>query len=88
MTGQPCPLCGGTRYIENIPQVFNDITYLFNPFGVMIIVIILETFIRIFNFILIKKNKITDRIVKLDMIYHFIIFISFILYEILYFIIK
>ena len=33
ITGKPCPLCGGTRYIKNIKKCFYDITYLYNFFG-------------------------------------------------------
>ena len=42
VTGEPCPLCGGTRYIQNLSQVFQDITYLFHPFGVIVMFVIFE----------------------------------------------
>ena len=48
-TGKPCPLCGGPRYIQNLPKVFDDITYLFSPFGIIMICIFLEIIYRIYN---------------------------------------
>ena len=86
ITGKPCPLCGGTRYIFNIFNVFKDITYLINPFGIMVIVIVAEVIFRIYNLwkMKIKKVNITNKKVKIDMIIHSIIFIFFMLYEIIY----
>lgn len=79
ITGKPCPLCGGTRYIKNLPQAFTDITYLFHPFGVMIIFIIFEAIFRIYNLIT-RKKEATDRKIKIDLIIHIIAFICFMSY--------
>lgn len=81
ITGKPCPLCGGTRYIKNLPQVFNDITYLFNPFGVIMLFIFFELIYRAYNLITIKKEK-TDKQIKIDLIVHAIALICFIIYYI------
>ena len=40
MTGNPCPLCGGTRYFRGLGKVLTDPSYLLHPFGVMAIVIL------------------------------------------------
>lgn len=83
MTGKPCPLCGGTRYIKNLPRVFEDITYLFHPFGIIMIFIFFEFIYRIYNLITIKKEK-TQRYIKIDLIIHLIALICFALYEIIF----
>lgn len=82
ITGKPCPLCGGTRYIENLYKVFNDITYLLHPFGLMIIMIFMEIIFRTINIVLKKKS---DKIIKFDVIIHIIEAIAFFMYEILFF---
>lgn len=83
ITGNPCPLCGGTRYIANIFQIFKNPSYLISPFGVIIICILFEIIFRIW--VLIKKLY-TKKIIIFDIIYHSIIFIIFITYEITFFI--
>lgn len=85
MTGQPCPLCGGTRYFTNILEVFHDIKYLWNPFGIMAIVILLEIIFRVKNIINIKKKKDYQRTIKMDIVMTSIIIAGFFLYEIIYF---
>lgn len=87
MTGQPCPLCGGTRYFANIFEAFQDIRYLWNPFGIMAIIILLEIIFRVKNIIDIKKGRNYQKTIKIDIITTSGIIIAFFLYEILYFII-
>lgn len=82
-TGKPCPLCGGTRYIENLPTMFQDITYLFHPFGVIMIGIFCESIFRIYNLITRKKEKL-KRYITLDLQIHLIAWACFILYEIVF----
>ena len=87
MTGKPCPLCGGTRYIKNMPKALEDITYLFHPFGVIMTFILFEMIYRIYNLITIKKEK-SIKYVKIDIIVHLIAVICFSLYEIVFLIIQ
>lgn len=82
ITGNPCPLCGGTRYIQNLPQVLKDITYLFNPFGVIILFVIFEIIFRIINLI-IKREK-SSKFILIDILIHIIAIISFVTYEIIF----
>ena len=84
MTGKPCPLCGGTRYIANLGKALQDPSYLWHPFGIMIMFVGFEFFFRIFCFVSIKKKKPLDKIVFFDLIIHSIAFTSFFLYEILF----
>ena len=81
ITGKPCPLCGGTRYIQNLPNVFKDITYIFNFFGVCIIIFLIEIIFRIINLF---KNNFSDKYINIDLLIHIILIIGFILYEIIY----
>ena len=83
MTGRPCPLCGGTRYIVGIPQNLTNIKYFLHPFSAMIAFIIFEFIFRIYNLIK-KKNSL--KLVKIDIIIHIIAIILFFTYEILFFI--
>ena len=83
ITGNPCPLCGGTRYIENLPQVFINPSYLLHPFGAMMITIFSELIFRII--VLVKKYN-NIKLVKCDFVVHIIITILFFGYEILFFI--
>lgn len=83
LTGNLCPLCGGTRYISGIFKIFKDPTYLINPFGIIILVVIFEIIFRIW--LLIQKNY-SKKNVVFDFYYHLIIVILFFLYEILFFI--
>lgn len=88
MTGNPCPLCGGTRYFANILEAFHDIKYLWNPFGVMAIVIVLEFIFRVKNIIDLKRKKDCRRTIKIDIITTSIIVTAFFLYEIIYIILQ
>ena len=81
MTGKPCPLCGGTRFLRNIKNVLYDIRYVFNFFGLVLFIIIIEIFFMIIN---IKKNTKSNNIIKFDIVIHSILFISYILYVIIY----
>lgn len=83
MTGNPCPLCGGTRYIQNMSNVFADITYLFHPFGIIMIFIFGESIYRIYNIITRKKEK-TEKHIKKDILIHLLALICFWLYESIY----
>lgn len=83
ITGKPCPLCGGTRYIQNLPQVFTDITYLFHPFGVIIVFVFLESIFRIYHIVTRKKER-TEKQIKVDILFHLLAIICFSLYEIIF----
>lgn len=87
VTGKPCPLCGGTRYIQNLSKVFTDITYLFHLFGIIMIFIFLESIYRIYNIITRKKER-TEKYIKIDILVHLIELICFSLYEITFLIIQ
>jgi len=77
MTGKPCPLCGGTRFLQNIKNVFHDIHYIFNIFGLIIFLMIMEIVFRSIN---IKKKENRDIIIKWDIIIHIILIISYLIY--------
>ena len=79
MTGKPCPLCGGTRFLKNIGNVFNDISYVFNFFGALILVLIIEIVFRTIN---IFKKKYNKKLIVIDIIAHIILFILYTGYEI------
>lgn len=81
LTGKPCPLCGGTRFIKNIGNSINDLSYFLNFFGVIVIIVILEIIFRIINII---KNEHKDIIIKIDVFVHIIMFILYTIYEICY----
>lgn len=83
LTGKPCPLCGGTRYIANISKVFSDITYLFHPFGIIMIVIFSEIVFRIYNIITKKKEKSTKWIER-DLGIHLLLLNMLNIYEIVF----
>ncbi|MBP3255135.1 MAG: DUF2752 domain-containing protein [Clostridia bacterium] len=83
MTGKPCPLCGGTRYIAGLPQAITTPSYLLHPFGAMMITIFLELVFRIV--VLIKKYN-NINLVKIDFIIHIIIGLLFIGYNVMFFI--
>lgn len=82
ITGKDCPLCGGTRYMRGLGTVFSDITYLFHPFGYMMIGIAFELFFRIYCIYSIKKKKNLKKIIIFDIIIHLIIVVMFFTYEI------
>ncbi|MCI9177681.1 MAG: DUF2752 domain-containing protein [Clostridia bacterium] len=83
VTGKPCPLCGGTRYIQNLPKAFTDITYLVHPFGVIMIFVLGEAIFRIYNLITKNKEK-SEKYVKVDLNIHLITFTCFTIYEIVF----
>ncbi|HOZ54541.1 MAG TPA: hypothetical protein PK993_00625 [Clostridia bacterium] len=83
-TGKECPLCGGTRYIKNIGEVFADPTYLFNFFGVIIIVVLLNIILRFILLIYFNKIKNIDIIIKLDLYTHLILLFLYLMYEIVF----
>ena len=87
LTGRPCPLCGGTRYIANFTKVFTDITYLFRPFGVIMLVLICEAVFRIYNIITTKKEK-GMKFIKRDISIHLLLLNIFNIYEIVYILIQ
>ena len=81
ITGKPCPLCGGTRFLRNIGNAFSDISYLFNIFGFILLLLVIEMIFRIIN---LKKKKYNDSFIKFDIILHCLLLISYILYSIFY----
>lgn len=85
ITGKPCPLCGGTRYIAGLYNVFTDITYLFSFFGAIIVFVFFEIIFRIMVIINLNKTKKVKRgIVIFDIVIHILAFVLFLLYEIIY----
>lgn len=97
LTGNPCPLCGGTRYIEGLGTVFSDITYLFHPFGFIMITIFIEIIYRfgLLLFYFLKRKKVNSKdtqilknintFILVDSIIHAILVILFFTYEICFF---
>ena len=81
LTGKPCPLCGGTRFLQNIKNVFYDFSYVLNIFGLITLIIILEIIFRIIN---IKCKQDKKEIIIFDIIIHTILFIAYIVYVIWY----
>lgn len=81
-TGKECPLCGGTRYIKNIKNVFKDITYLFNVFGFIVIGAIIEGIFRIVNLCKANNEKYISKIIAPDIVVHILCIILFLVYEI------
>lgn len=79
MTGKPCPLCGGTRFLRNIGNVFNDISYVFNFFGILILILMLEIVFRTIN---ILKKKYNKKMIVIDVIVHIVLFILYTGYEV------
>ncbi len=84
ITGKNCPLCGGTRYIRNLSNVFEDVTYLFHPFGIMVLCVIFEIIFRIYCLYKIRKKAVTNQLIKFDIMIHSIMVIAFVLYEIIF----
>lgn len=86
ITGKNCPFCGGTRYIANIKEAFSNVSYLFCPFGYMIMFIIFEFLFRIFVIIRIRqiKEKNLKSIVLFDIIIHLIAVVLLFGYEIIF----
>ncbi len=81
LTGKLCPLCGGTRYFLNLKSALNDITYLFNFFGIVFVFFIFEIFFRAINSL---KHKYSNIMIKLDIVIHIIVFILYTIYEIVF----
>lgn len=79
LTGEPCPLCGGTRFIKNIKNYFNDISHFFNLFGIIITIIIFEIIFRVIN---IFKKKYSNKLIKIDIAFHILIYIVYVIYGI------
>lgn len=77
--GKPCPLCGGTRYFRNITKVFSDINYIFNFFGIIAIVLVLEIVFRVSN---ICRKTYSEKLVKFDIFLHIFLFLIYTFYEI------
>lgn len=83
VTGKPCPLCGGTRYIQNLPKAFTDITYLFHPFGIIMLFLLFEIIYRMYQILTRKKEK-TEKQIKIDFCIHLFALLCFSLYELLF----
>lgn len=81
-TGKPCPLCGGTRYIRNIAEAFNDISYLFNFFGFVVIVFVFEVLFRII--LLLNKKEKNNKIIFTDILVHSLILIVYFIYIVIF----
>lgn len=79
LTGKPCPLCGGTRFIKNIKNSFNDLSYFLNFFGIIISIVVFQIVFRTIN---IFKKEYSDRLIKTDIIVHILIYIAYTIYEI------
>lgn len=79
LTGKPCPLCGGTRFIKNIKNSFNDLSYFFNFFGIIIVIVLFQIVFRTIN---IFKKTYSDKLIKIDIFVHILIFVAYTIYEI------
>ncbi len=83
MTGKPCPFCGGTRYIANIGKALKDPSYLFHPFGFIILFVIFEVFFRIFCIYSLKTDKkYINTMAIVDILIHSIAILLLVIYEI------
>lgn len=83
MTGNPCPLCGGTRYIARLSEVFQNPSMLLHPFGFIILFVIFNLIFRIFNIFYIKRGgKQIKKIMIADAIILGIAFLLFLIYEV------
>ncbi len=85
ITGNYCPLCGGTRYLSNIYRAFKNPFYLIHPFGIIIMCVLFEIIFRVF---ILTKKLYNKKIVIFDIIYHLTLFIIFIAYEFFFFMLK
>lgn len=83
VTGKPCPLCGGTRYIQNLPNAFQDITYLCHPFGVIMLFVLGESIYRIYQIATRKKEK-TEKQIEIDILIHLIALTCLFIYELVF----
>lgn len=82
ITGHPCPLCGGTRYIANLPTTFHNPAYLLNPFGIICIGILLEIFFRIFAIFYTLNHTNIKKLIISDFLLHVFYLLCFGFYEI------
>lgn len=82
-TGKPCPLCGGTRYVRNITEAFDDIFYLFNFFGFIMIVFVFEVLFRII--LLLNKKEKSKKIIFIDILVHSLILSAYFIYIVVFF---
>lgn len=87
ITGKPCPLCGGTRFIAGIKENLTNISYFNSFFGYMIVFIFFEIIFRIFCIIYTSISKDIKKLIIFDAIIHLIFFVLFITYEVLFIII-
>lgn len=79
LTGKPCPLCGGTRFLKNVKNSFNDLSYFFNFFGIIICIVLFQIAFRTIN---IFKKTYSDKLIKTDIFVHILIFVAYTIYEI------
>lgn len=87
VTGKYCPLCGGTRYFANLGKIGSDPGYLWNPFGIIVVAVIMEILFRSFSLVYLNIRKtVNKKLVIFDVIFHVIEIILFITYEITFFI--
>lgn len=84
VTGRPCPLCGGTRFISGIKDNLFNLSYYNCPFGYMIMFVIFEIIFRNFLFIYLRTSNKIKGIVIFDVVIHSLCFLLFIAYEIIY----
>lgn len=84
VTGKPCPLCGGTRFIAGIKENLTNISYFNSFFGYMIIFIFFEIIFRIFCIIYTNISKDMKKLIVFDFVIHLLCFILFITYEVLF----
>ena len=67
--------------------MFDDITYLFNPFGIIMIFILFEVLFRAYNLITLKKIK-SNKYIIIDLVIHIIAVICFFMYEIIFIVLQ
>lgn len=84
ITKKPCPLCGGTKFIAQIKDNIFNLSYFNCFFGYVIIFVIFEIIFRIFCILYIKNSKHIKALFITDVFIHVIVFVLFVLYEIIY----
>ncbi len=84
LTGNDCPLCGGTRFFSDILTNGLTLNHLTSIFGFFFIILLLEFISRII--LIIKNKKLTKKIFIIDLIWHLFILLSYIIYLITFFI--
>lgn len=85
ITGNPCPLCGGTRYIANLKNAIKDPSILLHPFGFIMIFVFINLIFRIWCIRYIKKDgKNIKKIMIYDALVLVLVAIIFFTYEILF----